>query len=102
LLGERLAAAGEAWAIVEARDLRGQELLSLVAYYLCDLIHAGDVARLTPVRTPSLQLCEQWRAPYWLSVCRHIEVLVAINEGRFDAAEQWPRCAARRPRRRRG
>ena len=98
LLRERLAAAGEAWALVEARDLRGQELLSLVAYYLCDLIHAGDVARLAPLRAQSLRLCEQWRAPYWLSVCRHIEVLVAINEGRFGDAEQRAALALREGR----
>ncbi|HRP28056.1 MAG TPA: AAA family ATPase [Burkholderiaceae bacterium] len=98
LLRERLAAAREAWAIVEARDLRGQELLPLVAYYLCDLIHAGDVARLAQLRAQSLRLSAQWRAPYWLSICRHIEVLIAINEGRFDDAERWALLALREGR----
>jgi class 3 adenylate cyclase/DNA-binding CsgD family transcriptional regulator/tetratricopeptide (TPR) repeat protein len=98
LLRERLAADREAWAIVEARDLRGQELLPLVAYYLCDLIHAGDVARLAQLRAQSLRLCVQWRAPYWLSICRHIEVLIAISEGRFDDAERWAVLALREGR----
>ena len=98
LLHERLAAAREAWAQVESLALGGQELLSILAYYLCDLIQAGDVALLAQVRARGLQLSAQWRAPYWLSVCRHIEVLVAINEGRFDDAEHWALLALREGR----
>ena len=36
-----------------------------------------------------LRLAEQTRLPYLLTLCRHAEALVAINEGRFADAEAW-------------
>ena len=97
LLRERLAAATEAWDIAEQLDLR-ERISQLLGWYLCDLIHAGDVTRLAQMREQGLRLSTQWRAPYWLSLCRHVEVLVAINEGRFDEAEQWATLALREGR----
>ncbi len=97
MLRDRLAAATEAWDIAEQLDLR-ERVSQLLAWYLCDLIHVGDVARLAQVREQGLQLAAQQRAPYWLSACRHFEVLVAINEGRFDDAERWATLAFREGR----
>ncbi len=97
LLHERLAAATEAWAIAEELDLR-ERISQMLAWYLCDLIHVGDVSRLAQLREQGMRLSTQWRAPYWLSVCRHIETLVAINEGRFDDAEQTATLALREGR----
>lgn len=97
MLRDRLAAAAEAWEIAEQLDLH-ECVSQLLAWYLCDLIHAGDVVRLVQLREQGLRLCARWRAPYWLSICRHIEVLVAINEGRFDDAEQWAALALREGR----
>jgi len=97
MLRERLAAATEAWEIAEQLGLH-ERISQLLAWYLCDLLHAGDVARLAQLRAQGLRLCAQWHAPYWLSICRHIEVLVAINEGRFDDAEQWAALALREGR----
>jgi hypothetical protein len=97
LLRERLDAATEAWAIAEELDLR-ERLSQLLAWYLCDLVQAGDVDRLARLREQGLQLSAQWRAPYWLSGCRHDEGLTAISEGRFDAAEQTSQLALREGR----
>ena len=88
LLGERIAAAAEAWAIAEELAMP-ERIPNLLAFYLCDLVRVGDVAALGRVRDQGLRLSAQWRAHYWLSLCRHIEVLVALNEGRFEDAERW-------------
>lgn len=88
LLEQRIAAANEAWAIADELDLPDR-IVGLLAFYLCDLIRVGDVARLARIREQGLQLSEQRQASYWLSVCRQIEVLVAIGEGRFVEAESW-------------
>ncbi len=97
LLHERLAAATEAWDIAEQLDLR-ERMRHLLPYYLCDLIHVGDVTRLAQLREQGLQLATRWHAPFWLSLCQHIEVQVAVNEGRFDDAERWSTLALREGR----
>ena len=89
LLHERLAAANEAWDIAEDLNLSQRVSQDLLPFYLCDLIRVGDVPRLSLLRDQGLRLAEQARSNYMLSVCRHFEVLVAINEGRFADAEVW-------------
>ena len=86
LLHQRLSAADEAWTIAEDLDLP-ERIVSLLAFYLCDLIKVGDTATLARVREQGLRQCEQRHAYYWLSVCQQIEALVAVGEGRFDDAE---------------
>ncbi|MGJ7495400.1 helix-turn-helix transcriptional regulator [Variovorax sp. RT4R15] len=88
LLHERLAAAHEAWGIAEAL---GQPLLNqdLLSYFLLDLIGVGDIPLLTRVREQGLRLSEQSGSLRDQAVCRCIEALVAINEGRFADAEAW-------------
>jgi DNA-binding CsgD family transcriptional regulator/tetratricopeptide (TPR) repeat protein len=86
LLAQRVAAADEAWAISEDLDLP-ERAIDLLTFYLCDLIRVGDVGRLAHILDQGLRLTERRRSYYWLSVCRHIEVLVSIGEGRFDDAE---------------
>jgi class 3 adenylate cyclase/DNA-binding NarL/FixJ family response regulator len=91
LLRERLAAANEAWAIAEDLSLP-RRVMDLLPFYLCDLVRAGDAAALDRLREQGLRLAEQVRSPYMLTVCQHIEVPLAISEGRFADAE---RCAVR-------
>lgn len=86
LLTQRVAAADEAWAIAEDLDLP-ERTVDLLAFYLCDLVRVGDVGRLTHILEQGLRLTERRRAYYWLSICRHVEVLVRIGEGRFEDAE---------------
>jgi DNA-binding CsgD family transcriptional regulator/tetratricopeptide (TPR) repeat protein len=88
MLHERLSAAREAWAIAEDMNLT-QRVMDLLAFYLCDLIRIGDVARLSRVRVEGLMVSQQMRSFYWATVCRHAETLVAINEGRFADAQSW-------------
>ncbi len=86
LLPQRVAAADEAWAIAEDLDLP-ERTADVMPFYLCDLTRVGDVGRLAHILDQGLRLAEQRHAYYWLSVCRHFEVLVSIGEGRFDDAE---------------
>ena len=88
LLHERLVAAHEAWAIAEAlkQPLLNQDLLS---YFLLDLIGVGDIPLLTRVREQGLRFSEQSGSLHDQAICRCIEALVAINEGRFADAESW-------------
>jgi class 3 adenylate cyclase/DNA-binding CsgD family transcriptional regulator/tetratricopeptide (TPR) repeat protein len=86
LLPQRVAAADEAWAISEDLDLP-ERAVDLLSFYLCDLIRAGDVGRLANILDQGLRLTERRHTYYWLSICRHVEVLVSIGEGRFDDAE---------------
>lgn len=88
LLHERLAAAREAWQIAEDESLplRALELLS---YFLLDLIRVGDVPALSRVRDRGLRLAEESHSLHLQAVCRYVEGLVAINEGRFADAEAW-------------
>ena len=98
MLTQRLAAAREAWSIVEA----GQHpvpVVDLIPYYLADLEHAGDITTLRQVLQQGLRLAEQSRSPYLLTLCRHTEALLAINEGRFAQAETWAVDALRSGRR---
>ncbi len=88
LLQQRIAAANEAWSIADELDLPDR-IVGLLAFYLCDLIRVGDMPRLARIREQGLQLSEQRQASYWLAVCRQIEVLVAVGEGRFAEAESW-------------
>ena len=89
LLDERLAAANEAWDIAEDMDLPPHILTNLLAYFLCDLIRVGDEPALRRLTDQGLRLSQQGGSPYYQSVCRHIQVLGAINEGRFADAEAW-------------
>ncbi|MDR6860144.1 AAA family ATPase [Variovorax guangxiensis] len=88
LLHERLAAAHEAWNIAE--EMR-QPLLNLdvLSFFLLNLIAVGDMPSLTRMREQGLRLSEQSGSPHGQAVCRCIEALVAINEGRFADAEDW-------------
>ena len=88
LLHQRLAAAHEAWGIAEAlkQPLLNQDLLS---YFLLDLIGVGDIQLLARVREQGMRLSEQSGSLRDQAVCRCIEALVAINEGRFADAEAW-------------
>jgi DNA-binding CsgD family transcriptional regulator len=88
-LDERLAAAREAWSIAEARGLAMSSVVELLPFFLADLIHAGESAELRRLMNAGMRLAEQTRAPYLLTLCRHTEALVAINEGRFAEAEGW-------------
>ena len=88
LLHERLAAANEALAIAD--DLSLPLLASdLLSYYLIDLIRVGDTPALIRLRERGLRLAEQSRSLHLQAVCRCIEGVVAINEGRFADAEAW-------------
>jgi class 3 adenylate cyclase/DNA-binding CsgD family transcriptional regulator/tetratricopeptide (TPR) repeat protein len=88
LLHERLVASHEAWAISEElnQPLRLDVLLS---YYLLDLIRVGDIPSLNRVREQGLRLSKQSGSLHDQAVCRCIEALVAVNEGRFADAEAW-------------
>ncbi len=86
LLQQRVAAANEAWAIAEELDIP-ERIVVLLAFYLCDLVRAGDVSRLARVCERGLWLTEQRCAYHWLSLCHQMKALVAIGEGRFDDAE---------------
>ncbi|WP_298831888.1 AAA family ATPase [uncultured Piscinibacter sp.] len=88
MLHERLAATREAWDIAEQLNLR-ERVSQLMAYFMCDLMHAGDSLQLASVCARGRALATQWRSPFWLAVCQHMEVLMAINEGRLDDAERW-------------
>ena len=86
LLQQRVAAADEGWSIAEDLDLP-ERAIDLLSFYLCDLIRIGDIGQLNRVLGQGVRLTEQRRTHYWLSICRHIEVLMGIGEGRFDDAE---------------
>ena len=86
LLEQRVAAADEAWAIAEDLDLP-ERIVNLLAFYLCDLLRAGEMGKLERILEQGLRLTEERRAYYWHSICRLFQALVAIGEGRFDDAE---------------
>lgn len=88
LLHERVAAANEAWKI--AQDLgMPMRLGEMLSFFLHDLIRTGDVSALARLRDQGLRLSEQLEWLHNQAICRYIEGLVAINEGRFDDAESW-------------
>lgn len=87
MLQERLAAAREAWGIAESLDLPLES--NLLPFYLCDLVRSGDVETLGRIKERGLVLADRARSPYVQSLCRHIEALIAIGEGRFADAERW-------------
>ena len=86
LLQQRIAAANEAWAIADDLDLPDR-INILLPFYLCDLLRAGDMTGLRRILQQGMRLAERRRGYYWMSICRHFEVLIAIGEGRFDDAE---------------
>jgi DNA-binding CsgD family transcriptional regulator/tetratricopeptide (TPR) repeat protein len=88
LLKERLAASREAWGISEElnQPLRFEVLLS---YFLIDLIRVGDIPSLIRVREQGLHLSKQSGSLHDQAICRCVEAVVAINEGRFADAEAW-------------
>jgi DNA-binding winged helix-turn-helix (wHTH) protein/tetratricopeptide (TPR) repeat protein len=88
MLSERLAAGAEAWDIAEQLDLRDR-ISQLLPYYMFDLMQVGDVGQQARLSARWRQLATQWRSAYWLSASEHVEVLTAINEGRFADAERW-------------
>ncbi|MDQ6626988.1 MAG: AAA family ATPase [Pseudomonadota bacterium] len=98
LLDQRIAAANEAWAIADDLDLPDR-ILRLLPFYLCDLIRVGDASGLARIREEGLRLSQQRQAYHWLSLCRQIEVLVGIGEGRFADAENWATQALKAGRR---
>jgi len=92
LLHERLAAANEASDIAEELNLP-LRVMDLITYFLCDLIRVGDAAALMRCREQGLRVSEQARSLHIQSICQSIEVVVAINEGRFTDAEAWATAA---------
>lgn len=97
MLGERLAASREAWEIAEQMELPDR-IAQVLPYYLYDLTQVGSVELLSSLSKRWGQLATKWRAPYWLSASQHVEVLSAINEGRFEDAERWAAKAMRSAR----
>ncbi len=87
LLAERLAAANEAWHITE--ELGRLQVSDLLSYFLIDLIRVGDGPTLVRLREQGLRISEQSGSLHDQAICRYIEGLVAINEGRFADAEAW-------------
>lgn len=98
MLHTRMAAAKEAWAIAEDRQL-GLSLVELLPFYLADLIHLDDAAALRSLLDQGMRVAEQTHSPYLQTLCRHTEALVAINEGRFADAEAWANRALESGRR---
>jgi class 3 adenylate cyclase/tetratricopeptide (TPR) repeat protein len=92
LLHERLAAASEAWRIAEDMGLPLQ-FADLLSYFLLDLIRVGDVRALSRLMEQGLRLSEQTRSLHDQAICRYVEGVVAINEGRFADAEAWATAA---------
>lgn len=88
LLQERLAAAREAWGLAEDLSQPGF-VVELMPYYLIDLLHAGDVPALARLRDQGLRMTERTGWLHYQSICRCVEAVVAINEGRFADAEVW-------------
>ncbi|MDM0028999.1 helix-turn-helix transcriptional regulator [Variovorax saccharolyticus] len=86
LLGERLAAAKEAWGI--AQSLANEQFVAVVLpYYLFDLIRLGDAVSLARVRGEGLALVERTGWLHYQAISHCVEGVVAINEGRFADAE---------------
>lgn len=86
VLGERLAAAREAWSI--AQTLSNEQFVAVVLpYYLFDLIRVGDVESLARVRGEGRALVERTGWLHYQAISHCVEGVVAINEGRFADAE---------------
>lgn len=88
LLHQRMAAATEAWQIAEDESLP-LRALEMMSFYLLDLIRVGDVPALSRAREQGLRLAEESHSLHNQAICRNIEGLVAVNEGRFADAEAW-------------
>src|SRR5678815_1798270 len=88
LLPQCLAAAKEAWSIGEDRSL-ALPVGDLLPDFLGNLLCVGDAPGVRRLIDQGLGLAEGTRLPYVQTLCRHAEVLVAINEGRFSEAEAW-------------
>ena len=86
LLPQCLAAAKEAWSIGEDRSL-ALPVVDLLPYSLANLFSIGDRPGVRRLIDQGLSIAEQTRVPHLQILCRHAEVLVAINEGRFSDAE---------------
>lgn len=88
MLQARLAAATEAWSIAKDRSL-ALPIVDSLPFFLADLIRAGDAPALRRLLDQGLHIANESRAPFLMTLCRHTEALVAINEGRFADAEAW-------------
>ena len=88
LLHERLAAANEAWGTTEDLSLP-LRVADLLAFFLLDLIRVGDMPTLIRLREQGLRISEHSGSLHDQAICRYVEGLVAINEGRFADAETW-------------
>lgn len=88
MLHARLAAATEAWNIASAHKF-SLPVVDCLPFFLADLIRVGDAPKLRRLLDQGLHIANESRTPYLLTLCRHTEALVAINEGRFDDAQTW-------------
>ena len=87
LLQQRLLAAREAWHIAETSLGMRWTLAELIAFYLCDLIRAGDMQALRTVLAADRRISQQAGSLYHEAMNFCTETVVAINEGRFADAE---------------
>jgi class 3 adenylate cyclase/DNA-binding CsgD family transcriptional regulator/tetratricopeptide (TPR) repeat protein len=97
LLKVRVAATKECLAI--AQDTGLAPATDSFPYFLNGLVQAGEVLAVRRMIALALQVGEQSRSPYLQTLCSHVEALIAISEGRFDAAERWAVEALRSGRR---
>jgi DNA-binding CsgD family transcriptional regulator len=89
LLHERLAAAQEAWSIAESSAGQARSVAELLPFFLMDLTRVGDIAALGRLRSAGLRLAERTGWLHYQALCRFVEGLIALNEGRFADAEGW-------------
>jgi len=85
LLQERVAATKECLSIAQEMGLA--VTADSLPYFLSNLVQVGDAPALRRLIEFTARFAEQSRSPYLLTLCRHVEALVAINEGRFANAE---------------
>lgn len=88
MLDTGLAAATEAWSIARAHNF-SLPVVDCLPFFLGALIQNGDAPALRRLLDQGMHIANESRAPYLLTLCRHTEALVAINEGRFDEAQAW-------------
>jgi class 3 adenylate cyclase/ATP/maltotriose-dependent transcriptional regulator MalT len=98
MLHARLAAVTEAWSIAKAHNF-SLPVVDCLPFFLGALINIGDAPALRRLLDQGMHIANENRAPYLLTLCRHTEALVAINEGRFDDAETWAQHALESGRR---
>ncbi|HEY2254691.1 MAG TPA: AAA family ATPase [Variovorax sp.] len=89
LLHQRLAAANEAWSMAESSTSQSRSVAELLPFFLIDLIRVGDLPALSRLRSVGLRLAERLGWLHYQALCRYVEGLMALNEGRFADAEAW-------------